>query len=376
MSFHENRPYVASEQPEHIRPYIGLRPAVASFPPAVHSLSALGYVKDVSNTGYSRDIGRSSMLRGRLYYLFGDTFVNNHRGDFIGIQSSTAAIVSNPSHPMIGKYLNLQENEMVDALIPLTENEQALERKNWEDGSAPRVTLWAFGGMVQVLNLGWLWFQKAVINEDEGKGESKYKGTGLARISVNNDGSLSTFRVNSDQPLMFGEKEPRIGTFSSIVEGEFIYLWGDHAAGYQQGVILSRVRKDSFQTKSKYTYWNGETYVDTWKEAKFVFMNMQSGSIFKSNLFGEARPWVFVGCTFGGTCEVIMGAAATLEGPFNEISIFTATGIDYPKTIMYCVYPHNWAYDESQGELMVTWSEQWPGGVVGAKISLKMDPEH
>ena len=369
----ELRPFKASEHPEHLRPYAGQNAALASFPPVVKSTELMGYVKDASNIGYSRDIGRSSMLKGQWYYMFGDSFIKNRSGEFIGVQSTTAAVVPNCDCPLESTYLNVLENEMVDAFIPLTKNEHALESVTWEDSSKPRVTLWAFGGMVEILNNGWVWFQKGVINEDGGEGENKYKGTGLARIGVKPDGSLTSFRIGAHEPMMFGEEEPRVGTFSSIIEGDYIYLWGDHGKGCGDGVILSRVRKNLFQNKKDYTYWDGEEYVEDWRAAKVVLKNMQSGSIFRSSLFGEERPWVFIGCTFECKSLVMMGAAATLEGPYHEKAIFNATGIDCVETIMYCVYPHPWVFDEREGQLMITWSEQWPGGVVGAKVSLKMD---
>ena len=50
----------------------------------------------------------------------------------------------------------------------------------------------------------------------------------------------------------------------------------------------------------------------------------------------------------------------------------TASGIDRPIGFMYCMYPHPWAFNEEEGELLVTWSENWPGGVVGAKVKLSM----
>ena len=53
-------------------------------------------------------------------------------------------------------------------------------------------------------------------------------------------------------------------------------------------------------------------------------------------------------------------------------AVCTGRGIDVPDKYIYCVYPHPWVFGDNNGELFVTWSEQWPGGVIGAKIKFEM----
>jgi hypothetical protein len=370
MAIPNPRPFNEAEHPPKLAPGIGVKEAIACYPPRLENIEILGYVDDASNIGYSRDIGRSAILKGRVYYMFGDTFCKNKKGEFIGVQSTTSALVPDKSQPLSSTYLTWQEDGLVDNFVPLTEAEHRLEKIVWNDKTRPRVTLWAFGGMVETLGAGWLWYQKGVIYEEEGKEENKYHGTGIARVEADDRGRLT---IHRSWPEMFNVDEPRVGTFSSIVEGDFVYLWGDHGAGCGDGIILSRVHKYSLQNKDCYTYWNGDSYVADWRAAEPVFGKMQSGAIIKTRLFGEERPWVFVGCTAWGDSKLMLGASATLEGPFDEKAICTAQGIDYPDTIMYCMYPHTWALDVTKGELLVTWSEQWPGGVVGAKIGLVLE---
>ena len=356
----------------HIRPLIGRKDPVAHYPPVLVKAEMLGYLKDTNGIGYSRDIGRSVLFKDRVYYIFGDTFCKNEAGDFLGVQSNTYALVKNPAEPMDSTYLSRQEDGMVDALIPLNEAEHRKEKVHYGHGNdqCPRVTLWAFGGLAEVSDFGWIWYQKGVAYDEEGKEENTYKGTGLARVEEGEDDRLRICR--SAGPL-FTADEPRVGTFSTLVEEDFIYLWGDHGKYCEDGIILSRVPKDSPSDKRCYTYWNGEGYVEDWQEAIPVFGEMQSGAIVKSYLFGEKLPYVFVGCSSLGDSQLLLGASATLEGPFDLHPIVQAIGIDNRDSIMYCMYPHTWAFDEPKGELLVTWSEQWPGGVVGAKIRLVMD---
>ena len=376
MAFSNPQAWNEASLPANLRPLIGRKEPVASYPPIMAKAELLGYLKDTNGIGYSRDIGRSAIFKGRVYYIFGDTFCKNEEGQFIGTQCNTYSFVKDKSEPMDSTYLNRQEDGVVDALIPLTEAEHRKEKDptRLHPDYVSRVTLWAFGGLAEAVGYGWVWYQKGIINDKDGNDENTYKGTGLIRVEIWKEDRLRI--VRKDGPLMFSADEPRIGTFSTLVEEDYIYLWGDHGKDFGDGIILSRVPKYSVDQKHCYTYWNGDSYVADWKQAKLVFENMQSGAVFKSCLFGDRLPYVFVGCTGLGNNQLMLGASAHLEGPFDLHAIVQATGIDNPDSIMYCMYPHPWAFDERKGELLVTWSEQWPGGVAGAKISLVMDKVH
>lgn len=114
----------------------------AAFPPVVEEAKIQGYLHEMSNIEHSRDIGRSFELSGQRYYIFGDTFCKNKKGDFVGLANNTVAHVPLPAHPCLTSYLEYEENEMVKLFVPLTEEEEAFEECN--EGS--RVVLWMFGG--------------------------------------------------------------------------------------------------------------------------------------------------------------------------------------------------------------------------------------
>lgn len=330
----------------------------ARYPPVVEMIKTLGYIRDRNGIGYSRDIGRSSCFAGRLYYFFGDTFCKNAEGLFVGVSDNTVALIPDPGYPLQTEYLSIQEDGLVKTLLRLTDHERSLKE------AGMRVVLWGFGGIVETSQgVGWIWYQKALIDSHS---LQHYQGTGLARVSVGGpDGQLSAFRC---EDLIFEAGEPRIGTFSSLIEGEFVYLWGDHGGG----VILARVSKFSPTSRNAYRYWNGRNYTKDWREAVHVLKQMQHGSFFKSKLFGSERAWVFVGCTSCADSIVMLGAEANLEGPWTLTPLFQAPGINQPNQFRYCMYGHSWGLEADKGELLVTWSESWPGGVIGAKVQLAM----
>lgn len=346
------------ENPTTDYPTEGVIKAPAKYPPVLESVEILGYVTDRNGIDYSRDIGRSSTFAGRCYYVFGDTFCKDQDGEFVGLQTNTAAVVKSPAEPLVSEYLSIQNDGMVDALIRLNPEEHRIGISKEK-----RVTLWPFGGIVEVSpGLGWIWYEKGLEHFEGGVDPC---GVGVARVfSDPESGKMHTLRTDT---MMFGVDEPRVGGFSSVVHGDHIYLWGHHG----KDIVLARVPKDSPWQRDKYSFWDGEGYVPWWQAAVPVVKDVQHGAIIKSSLFGKERPWVFIGCTRWLDSKLMIGASAHLEGPWELIPLCQATGISYPNTIMYCMYPHQWAFAEEDGELLVTWSEQWPGNVVAAKLKFQ-----
>lgn len=84
--------------------------------------------------------------------------------------------------------------------------------------------------------------------------------------------------------------------------------------------------------------------------------------------------YVFIGVNSYGDSKINMGCSRSLEGPYEMFQIADATGIDQDG-YMYCIYPHPWAFREEDGELMVSWSEHWPGGVIAAKLKFQQGEE-
>ena len=163
--------------------------------------------------------------------------------------------------------------------------------------------------------------------------------------------------------------EPRWGTFSTLVENGYIYLWGHH----HNMVLLARVRVGLVLSRSAYEFWNGEEYTIDPRSAAPIFMNTQHGGIFRSNLFApdSGIRYVFIGVSADGDSKINMGCSKTLEGPFEMFKIADARGLTQDG-YTYCIYPHPWACREEDGDVLVTWSEAWPGGVVASRLRFQM----
>lgn len=248
---------------------------------------------------------------------------------------------------------------MVKPFVPLN-----IDEEKWEKNGCGFVKLWGFGGVVELEDgTGRIWYQKSII--PTGGGE-EYIGTGVAIVTPKPWGGLIVERLEG---LAFGPDEPRAGTFSAILEGSNIYLYGE----MEGTTVLARVPRNCTGDKEWYRFWNGREYAKDYKEAVPVFKDLQHGCIFRSKLFGAQRPWVFVGCNKWADNHILIGASAALEGPWELTATCKAEGIDIPigpDSYMYCMYAHPWASDEEKAQLMVTWSEKWPGGVVAARLTL------
>lgn len=323
----------------------------AKYPPIITSMETLGTIEDCSGRSYSRDGGRSSMLGGHAYYLFGRTSWQLPNGNPVN-RNNTAAIVMNPARPLISAYLSLRRDGTVKTFLAPTSDENSVMMEG-----GPRVRLQPTGGIVETSpGVGWMYYQK----EDEYEGASRPRGTGVTMVNVLAvTGEVETIRGGGD--LLFGPEEPRVGSLSSIIEGDYLYSWGH----YGNGVLLARVPKRKPWDRGAHTFWNGDAYVEDWRAAKAVMVDVQEGAVMKSGLFGAGKEWVFVGGTRRADGRVVVGAAASIEGPWEMTEVCTVGGVD-------CIYPHEWVYEEVNGELMVTWREGRPGRVMAGKLKLEM----
>ncbi|KAL6713911.1 hypothetical protein ACLMJK_008405 [Lecanora helva] len=368
----------------------------AAYPPSVEKADVLGWVKDAMDFRQSRDIGVCSQFAGRTYLLFGDTFCFDNNNEFCGLVNNTASIVHELSNPTKAENLGLTEKGHIPPFIPLTEEEEDFEKKGtktrwlvdklgsladqagYSEGTKPfmekmrenhckknRVALWAFGGLVELDDrTGRMWFQKTVFHG----GEQDYVGTGVAKVM--STGDRGELRVERTPGLVFGPEDPRNGTFATIIDGEYVYLYGDSGSN---NIVLARVKQtDDMLEKGHYSYWNGTEYVDDPKAAVTIFHNMCHGAVVRSKLFGSDRPFLFVGVNGWADSQVQMAASASLEGPWDPQPIYKAAAIDKEAAtgFMYCMYPHIWASDEEKAELVVSWSEGYHGGVVMARLKL------
>ena len=358
----------------------------AAYPPRVEKSVIMGYVTETNGIFHSRDIGRSFGFAGKIYLQFGDTFCHNSDGEFVGIANNTVAVIEeDKTLPFKSRYIEVEDNGFIKPFIQLTDGEAQYER---DSNHHHRVVLWSFGGVVQAGDGGGrVWYQKNILN---GLGQLLYMGTGIAKITAPSDGSP---QQQQKQPLaqrvpnllgdliVFGPDEPRMGTFTAIAEGDWLYLFGDRpgdgkiilARVYNAPIVYVQSYEGRLTDPACYYYWDGAYWTWDWRRAAVIFEGMQQGAIVRSKLFGSARPFLFVGTSKWADSIVYLGASATLEGPWEVWPVCYANGIGQRLCMgrfMYCIYPHLWASDEERAELVVTWSEQYPGGVVTARIKL------
>ncbi|KAL9615371.1 MAG: hypothetical protein Q9167_000199 [Letrouitia subvulpina] len=333
----------------------GFQPAEAIWPPVLKRCSTIGYVNEPKTPRFSRDIGRSFLLGERIYYMYGDTFCND-----AGLVSNTYQLVKDRRRPIDAIYLSSNENGLVSPLLKLTEEEEELEKN-----SDIRIALWCFGGVVEVSKgIGYVWYQKHQF--DKNNNTSKLQGVGLAKITTDECiGKLTAIRFDG---LLFDSSEPLMGSFSAITEGGWVYVWGQRG----DKVYLGRVSETQCHSKESYTFWNGASYTNEWQQAVPVMQDMQQGQIVRSSIFGNQYPWLFVGVTRWSDDYVMMGVSHTLEGPWVFNQTVKAQGLVSDLVYKYCMYLHLWGSAESEGKLLITWCDAWPGGVIAAQVELEM----
>ncbi|KAI9861383.1 MAG: hypothetical protein M1813_005280 [Trichoglossum hirsutum] len=346
----------------------------ATFPPTVATTQVLGHLTDWSAAKYSRDIGRSSVFGGLVYYQFGDTFCKNLEDEFVGLVSNTIAVLTTTKGPLYSKYEDVAPNGLVDQFIPF--NLQDLKFNGEYEAEKKRIAIWSFGGIVEVSpGSGVLWYERGEVQEG---GLCSHRGTGIARVQIE-ERQKGEFRpvCHLLHDRVFGPDEIHWGAFSALLDDDgYIYLYGNHNFEIYIGRVRARHPEiKGAYARSAYEYFDGEKFSKDLSCVKPIMSGYAQGGVFKSKLFHPSHNanYFFVGCNNFADSKIIMGWAGTPQGPWEFTHIADAVDVGGPEGYKYTMYPHPWAFEESQGELMVTWSEHWPGGVVAAKLVFEME---
>ncbi|KAG0135455.1 hypothetical protein HOY82DRAFT_551529 [Tuber indicum] len=400
--------------------------ARAEYPPQVDFVEYLGQVSDVDRPhGYARSHGCSTLLNYEPVFLFNDTFEIFHaprssRLQYRPIASITAAF-GHLSNPTLTIYPTYTDSRRIPQFIPFSREEKAA-------GTTSGCYLTVFNSVVQVpgKEFGVVWFMKMKDCRNEGGGADVFCGVGVAEVGIDGQGSPECDRKGE---LVFDEFGPRWGDISTVIHEGYIYLYGSGtptvcandgtcndpiyqasrptttgASGYDVPVYLCRVpyRNRAYWHAENYKYWNGHDFISfpqasrpsvessyyrrgifippSPPEFKCVMKNIQSGTVMHARLFTERGHFIFIGrelCSGGSDKKeamVKMRLADEPMGPwFGEASLFDLNQADGgSKGVKFGVHAHSWASNLGNGEIIVSWTEPWPGGVEMAKVKLVM----
>ena len=224
-----------------------------------------------------------------------------------------------------------------------------------------------------IAGTGRIWFEKGI---DHGNGNNEYCGIGIAEIRyIEHCERFITRRFDELWPdgLIFGANEPKVGSLSTIIEGEYVYLYSE----YKGNTILARAWSPMTTSRNLYRFWDGQDFVEDYNAAVPIpaFQDIPQGAVVRSHLFGRKKNYIFVGVDKWLDSKIQVGAAETLEGPWEVWPVALTQGIHIEDGFRYCIYPHLFASHTRNGELLVTWSEQWPGGVIAGKLQFQTSEE-
>ncbi|EDN07952.1 hypothetical protein I7I51_04105 [Histoplasma capsulatum] len=340
----------------------------AIFPPKVEAVRVLGNMHDPVKGAHPRNVGRSSMLAGIPYYVFGQVANVSTDGYAFGTVSNAVARALEPlTDPLPTTYVSVERNGFIHPFLGLTENEV-----KYQHDTGMHIIISIQGGICEGelgSGKGCVWFQKLIREKKDGVTvRNYYQGTGVAPVKVDGvTGELLNKRVFGED-VLFEKHEPAFGTFCSAVDNQWYYLWGR----YCEDIYLARVSLLHPFERDYYQFWNGYSFTGNIKMIAPVLTGYSHGTIYKTQLFGHTYKWAFIGSTDWEDSAVMMGAANDPQGPFEITQVASGEKLRETGTFAGCVYAHPWAYDESLGEIFVSWREQWPGGIIGAKVQLQM----
>jgi len=141
---------------------------------------------------------------------------------------------------------------------------------------------------------------------------------------------------------------------------------------------LGRIKiGEEYGMRSKYEFWGrGQRWVSNFTsidELEPILDNMAQGSVLTPSWAPAGRPYVYIGVGWWMESKIFCATAENVEGPWDIHHIADATRLNETSNFRYCVYPHEWSWNDKEGSLFVTWSEDNPSRVIGAE--LKFDHE-
>lgn len=107
--------------------------------------------------------------------------------------------------------------------------------------------------------------------------------------------------------------------------------------------------------------------------AQPALFDVEYGAIVHTPLFGKDKQFLFVGANNQADNMVQIGVAERVQGPFDLMPICKATNINHDEKHRCCIYPHIFASNIPKRELVITWGEHPPGGIIAAKLKFKID---
>ncbi|OAG05378.1 uncharacterized protein CC84DRAFT_1163936 [Paraphaeosphaeria sporulosa] len=364
----------SDERPADVYPSVGVcSKARIAWPPRLTCAPrVLGEVKDESGRHYPRDLGRSVELGGHHYYIFGDTFCFNNEGDFVGVTNNSIALIPDLNAPTKSRYYS-PEAKVPEFVRHTAEERRFCERpENIKDNR--RLVTWSFGGIIKIPGSegreGWLFFDPV---ETLGGNAVRQTGVGVARVKVTApDGKIECERVG--QFPLFPADGPLWGNMSNISapDGWTYLLSGKGLDNY-----MARIRTDdNFADAANYQFLkkNGK-WESTYTEphgpfgelAHDVLCGQGQGAIIHLPDFSPlGKEYLWFGCEKFMTSKLYVGAAPRPEGPWEVHSLGEMPKITEQAKTRYCIYPHIWGSDLSEGKILITWSDD---GTMGGKVA-------
>jgi hypothetical protein len=246
--------------------------ATAEFTLGLGALNDLGRIGQPANVG-GRDVGASTVLGGKMTWIFGDTLFAPLNGASItpaDWRSATVGI-SPVSDPLA---VNTPEDSrgVPDQTLPYTPAELAYNIAH-HDPANNRAALWADSIISLNDNTGLIYYSKLTVL---GSYKYDFQGIGTARI---NAGSTVASR-NSN--LLFAPNEPSYA--NAMVYNGMVYVYHcGTTAPYVNPCTIAVVPLDKAEQRSAYQFWDGKKWNSDINSARPVLEGAVAGMTVRWN---------------------------------------------------------------------------------------------
>jgi len=297
-------------------------PELASAP-VVSSITDLGAIGQPASV-LTRDGGSSTVVGGKMLWLFGDSFFKNGVKSVDGdsFRSNSAAIADLTMPLDVTERLDI--NDTPYKAIPFTAAEKAYNASTGRLDD--RIALWPGGMMTEKSGKGLVFYLKIHVlpnPNDPGKVIYQPLGVGTARFA---SGKTTASR---DTGLLFNANEPQFNR--PLVYNGMVYLYGSlpTVPGSFPSYGVARAPFKNATKRSAYTFWNGSAWVSDVNQATAIMYFIPGAVTVSYNAY--LQTFIAIHSQFDSD-KIVFKTASSPEGPWSlAAELFTgmpAAGTD------------------------------------------------
>lgn len=288
-----------------------------------------------------RDGGHTTIISGKLIWIFGDSFFDQRGVDGMQYRTNTST-QSSSINPLV-------TSEPVDALgvsyqfIPFT-----IDEKKFNDSTnspTDRIGLWPTGIFTTDNVTAIILYTKVYL-----KSPWQDFGIGIAKYKI---GDVNAVRNNG---LLF--KYPESNMQTPFLHGDHLYIYG--ASRKSGSEIVCRAKVSQLENRNAYEFWDGSQWVKDMNAAKGI--SSQHGGSYSFNKYYNL--FLHIYGAFGQNA-VYISFARNPQGPWSKGQVLLNTEAPTKEGYNYIIIEHPDMAKDDGKTIYISYSHPLPSFLAG-----------